>query len=163
MRPSVTDTTPLNYLVLIHAVEMLPKLLERVLIPPSVKAELSDSQAPAAVRAWVAQPPAWVQVVAVRNASDPSLVHLDPGERDAIVLAEEQNAALLLMDERDGATTARSRGLQVVGTLGILDSAAARGWIDLAAMFDRLRETSFRSPSGLMASLLDQDAKRGGR
>ncbi len=63
------------------------------------------------VRSWMAEPPAWVQVVAVGNALDRSLVHLDSGERDAIVLAEEQNASILLMDERDGTATARLRGL----------------------------------------------------
>ena len=125
--------------------------------------ELSDSHAPTAVREWVSRPLAWLQVVGVREAPDHALSHLDPGERDAILLAEEQNAALLLMDERDGTVIARSRGLSVVGTLGILDAAAARGWIDLAVMFDRLQATSFRSPRRLMATMLEIDAKRNKR
>jgi predicted nucleic acid-binding protein len=36
----VSDTTPLNYLVLIEAVEILPRLYGRVLIPPAVREEL---------------------------------------------------------------------------------------------------------------------------
>src|SRR6266849_10752754 len=115
----VADTTPLNYLVLIDAADVLPRIYGRVLIPPSV---IADPDAP----------------------SDPSLSHLDAGERDAIALATEQ-ASVLLMDERDGTAVARARGLKVVGTLAVLDVAAAHGWIDLQTMFDRLRQTSFRS------------------
>jgi predicted nucleic acid-binding protein len=50
MPPIVADTTPLNYLVLIEAVEVLPRLYGSVLIPPSVLAELSDRYAPVQVR-----------------------------------------------------------------------------------------------------------------
>ncbi len=87
-------------------------------------------------------------------------MHLDDGERDAISLAAEQQASLLLMDERDGVAAARARNLEVIGTLGVLDIAAARGWIDLTAAFSRLRQTTFRSPQRLMAAMLEQDALR---
>jgi hypothetical protein len=38
--------------------------------------------------------------------------------------------------------------------------AAVRGWIDLPIVFDRLRQTTFRSPHRLMATMLEQDAHR---
>jgi len=160
MPPIVADTTPLNYLVLIEAVEVLPRLYGTVLIPPSVLAELSDPYAPGQVRAWMTQSCDWLRVVPLRAAADSSLMHLDDGERDAIALAVEQHARLLLMDERDGAAAARLRNLEVIGTLGVLDIAAARGWIDLPKMFGRLRQTTFRSPHRLMATMLEQDAQR---
>jgi predicted nucleic acid-binding protein len=69
-------------------------------------------------------------------------------------------AILLLMDERDGVTIARHRGLKVVGTLAALDLAAAHGLVELQTMFERLRATTFRSPVRLMASMLEQDAER---
>ncbi len=40
MQAIVADTSPLNYLVLIQAVDILPNLYRKVLIPPAVKAEL---------------------------------------------------------------------------------------------------------------------------
>jgi predicted nucleic acid-binding protein len=160
MSPIVADTTPLNYLVLIEAVEVLPRLYGNVLVPPSVLAELSDPHAPGQVRSWATQSRDWLRVVPLQTAADSSLMHLDEGERDAIALAEEQRARLLLMDERDGAAAARARNLRVIGTLGVLDVAAAHGWIDLPEMFGRLRLTTFRPPQRLMATMLEQDAQR---
>lgn len=155
----VADTAPLNCLVLIEAVDILPRLYGSILIPPAVKLELSDSGSPTQVRTWIHQPPAWLQVVSPSGPVDSSLAHLDPGEREAIVLAKNQDA-LLLMDERDGVTAARTHNLRVIGTLGALDIAAERGWIDLRAMFGRLRQTTFRVPHRLMETMLDQDAQR---
>src|SRR5579859_2183417 len=160
MPPIVPDTTPLNYLVLIEAAEVLPRLYGRVLIPPSVLAELCNPYAPAQVRNWAAQSRDWLRVLPLRAPADSSLIHLDDGERDAIALAEEQQVTFLLMDERDGAAAARARKLKVIGTLGVLDIAAARGWIDLPTMFSRLRQTTFRLPHRLMVTMLEQDALR---
>ena len=63
MQSIVADTTPLNYLVLIQAADILPELYRTVLIPPAVKAELAHANTPAVVRAWISQPPAWLEVV----------------------------------------------------------------------------------------------------
>jgi predicted nucleic acid-binding protein len=160
MQSIVADTTPLNYLVLIQATEILPNLYQKVLIPPAVKAELAHANTPDTVRAWISQPPTWLEMVSLKQPVDSDLSHLDAGESEAISLALELQAGLLLMDERDGVTLARQRGLKVVGTLAALDLAALRGLVDLQTMFDRLRETTFRSPLRLMASMLEQDAER---
>jgi predicted nucleic acid-binding protein len=160
MQAIVADTSPLNYLVLIQAADILPSLYRRVLIPPAVSAELAHANTPTAVRAWISQPPQWLEVVGLKQPVDPALAHLDAGEREAISLASELQAILLLMDERDGVIIARHRGLKVVGTLAVLDLAAGHGLIDLQIMFDRLRATTFRSPLRLMTSMLEQDAER---
>lgn len=160
MRAIVSDTTPLNYLVLIEAVAVLPRLYGSVLIPPAVQDELAHPSTPDAVRDWIGQPPSWLQIVALQQPVDPSLLQLDAGEREAISLASERQAQLLLIDERDGAAAARRRGLTVIGTLAVLDLAACHGWINLQTMFARLRQTSFRLPLRLMAQMLEQDARR---
>jgi predicted nucleic acid-binding protein len=36
----IADATPLNYLILIDQAELLPRLFDRILIPPAVFAEL---------------------------------------------------------------------------------------------------------------------------
>ena len=160
MRAIVADTAPLNYLVLIQAVDVLPQLYGRVLIPHAVKEELSHPNAPDAVRAWIVQPPPWLDLLSLTSPVDPAFSHLDAGECEAISLALEHRAVLLLMDDRDGAIAARSRGLTLIGTLGVLDIAAARGWIDLPTVFRRLNQTTFRSPARLMSAMLEEDARR---
>ena len=115
-----------------------------------MRAELAHANTPAIVRAWISQPPQWLEVVSLKQPVDSALAHLEAGEREAISLASELQAILLLMDERDGVTIARHRGLKVVGTLAALDLAAAHGLLDLQTMVDRLRATTFRSPFRLM-------------
>lgn len=53
----VSNTSPLNYLVLIQAVDVLPQLFGDVVLPSTVAAELLDPAAPARVREWIASPP----------------------------------------------------------------------------------------------------------
>jgi len=88
----IADTTPLNYLVLIDRADLLPQLFGLVLIPPAVLNELKQPEASEQVRDWVANLPSWLQVQSLRSAPDPSLDHLDLGEREAITLAEEVKA-----------------------------------------------------------------------
>ena len=53
------------------------------------------------------------------------------GEEDAIALAVELHADLILMDDRDGVAVARSKGFRVAGTLGILALAASHKLLNL--------------------------------
>ena len=47
MRLVVADTGPLNYLLLIEAIDILPKLFETILVPAAVHDELAHADAPA--------------------------------------------------------------------------------------------------------------------
>jgi predicted nucleic acid-binding protein len=52
----VSDTSPINDLVLIQQEILLPALYGRVVIPPAVYGELQRSHTPAEVRQWVVHP-----------------------------------------------------------------------------------------------------------
>ncbi len=159
MRPVVADTGPLNYLILIEAVDILPRLCSPILIPAGVRDELLHPKAPTPVRSWVGYPPAWLHIVSLESfrATEQSALH--HGERQAIALAVQQQAGLLI-DDREGVLQARKMNLEVIGTLAVLVRAAQRGWVQLPEMFRRLRATSFRSPVHLMARMLEEDALR---
>ena len=154
----VSDTSALNYLILIGAANVLPALFDQIVIPRSVETELLSPSAPRAVHQWIQTPPAWLEV---RSAAriDPDL-RLDPGEIEAICLAEELHADHLLIDEWAGRDAARRRGLQVIGTLGVLAQAAERNLLDLHHAFDQLKETTFRVDPALLDLLLAADRRR---
>ena len=82
----VADTSPLNYLVLIGSIDVLPELYERVLVPFEVIEELSAADAPAEVAVWVRSRPAWLEVQVVPWSGEPWLTELDLGEQAAIRL-----------------------------------------------------------------------------
>jgi predicted nucleic acid-binding protein len=58
----VSDTSPINYLCLIGATDVLPRLFDQVLIPTAVFAELSHPRAPEPVSQWLANMPPWIKV-----------------------------------------------------------------------------------------------------
>jgi predicted nucleic acid-binding protein len=154
----VSDTSPLNYLVLIGADQVLPSLFGRVLTPPEVLAEMQHAKAPPQVSAWAQNPPAWLEVRSPQKT--PQFPGLGPGESAAIALAQQEHAAALLIDERDGTAVARQLGLVVTGTLAILSLASEKGLLSLPAAFAALHQTTFRGPAQLMDELLRIDAAR---
>jgi predicted nucleic acid-binding protein len=158
MQVVVADTGPLNYLMLIDAIDLLPKLFDRIIIPAAVYDELIDNGAPAIVRAGFAQVPPWLEVSPNpdRSRDIAAATALDEGEGAAIALAVAIGADLILMDDRDGVAFARAHGFAVTGTLGVLDLAAQRGLIDLVQAFTRLKATSFHYRQGLIDALLAQ-------
>jgi predicted nucleic acid-binding protein len=143
MRLVVADTGPLNYLVLIDAIDLLPKLFDQVLAPQTVRDELSARRTPERVRTWITQAPGWLDIRPDSTlGSSREMMALDRGEQAAISLAIEVKADLLLMDDRNGVVIARQNGLAATGTLGLLDLAARQGMIDLTEAFERLKTTS---------------------
>ena len=154
MRVAIADTSPLRYLVLIGAIEVLPRLFERVFIPEIVHAELRHAHAPAMVRGWAEAVPSWLIVAPTPTVRDADLRLLDAGERAAIALAAEIHADFVLIDERAGVAAARARGLEVTGTLGLLARAARHGLTDLPTAFAALRATNFHVRQELLDALL---------
>ncbi len=85
---------------------------------------------------------------------------MDLGEKAAIALASANQPSVLVIDERAGTVIARSLGLSVIGTLGVLDEAARRKLISLPDAISRLKRTSFRYPKAIVQRLLEEDARR---
>ena len=135
----VSDTTPLNYLILIGNLDVLPSLFSKVLVTPAVIRELGHPKTPPPVSAWARNLPQWVEV---KTPQTDLRLGIGAGEDEAISLAVELGVAILLDDRRAGAA-AKSRGLVIFGTLAILNAADARGLLDFEAAISRLQGTSF--------------------
>src|SRR5271165_2727949 len=111
----VADTSPINYFVLIGQIDLLMQLHKRILIPLGVLAELERPRAPNLVREWIVSSPKWLEVRSPK--SNLILAQLDLGESEAIGLAAEVHAELVLIDEQAGRQEVVRRGLKVAGTL----------------------------------------------
>jgi predicted nucleic acid-binding protein len=158
--PVVSNTTPLNYLVLINEAAVLHEVYGRIVIPQAVIDELQHDETPAIVRQWTVNRPEWLEVRQISMAHDVALEELGAGEREAIGLAEQLGASAIILDERAARQEAARRGLLVTGTLGVLDKAAERGLLDLGEAFERLRQTTFRASQELYQRFLDRDVER---
>ena len=156
MQRVLADTGPINYLTLIGHIDVLPVLFQKVILPAAVRDELKNRRAPFVVQRWIAAPPPWAEVRAAPHVHDAAMETLDAGEKDAIALALELHADMILMDDREGVLVARSKGFRVAGTLGILAMAAAHGLLNLIEAFDRIKGTTFHYQKELMDQYLKQ-------
>lgn len=136
----VSDTSPVRSLAHLGHLSWLEDLFGNVLLPPAVANELIH-------------PPLGLHVVevyrvpflAVRSAENSERISelcstLDIGEAEAIALAEEVKADLILIDEAAGRAVARECGFPVLGTLGILLQAKRQGLCpEVRPQLDRLQ------------------------
>lgn len=155
MKTIVSNTSPIRYLTSIGEAELFPQLFGKILIPKRVYQELTHKNTPDIVRQLLTSLPVWVEVCEVKISKDnSSLVHLDAGEIEAIFLAEQKSADLLLMDEKKGRLAAKERDLTIMGVLGILELADRQPKIDLPQAIDKLLKTNIKISPSLVESLL---------
>ena len=140
----VADTSPINYLLLIDEIQLLPSLYGTIIVPRAVATELRDSDAPEIIKRWIASPPVWFHEHILSGPPRSGIPELDKGETEALELALTLKSELLLIDESKGRTAAIALNLQVRGTVGILIEAAVAGLVDLEESLDKLEATNFR-------------------
>jgi predicted nucleic acid-binding protein len=109
----ISDTSSITTLLQIGKAGLLRQLYDQVLIPESVRSELlvSHPSLPEFLRC---------ETVHDFRTVERLLVELDLGEAEAIVLALEQKADLLLIDERNGRRVALREGIPFTGLVGVL-------------------------------------------
>lgn len=156
----VSDTTPINHLILVGKIFILPELLGKVVIPTAVFEELQADKTPQEVKAFIENIPEWLEVKKPQFLFDEDLNDLDTGEREAITLAEELKADILLMDERSGREAAIRRNLPVAGTLSILERAAEKDLLDFAETLQKLKTNGFFVVPTLEKYFLERDENR---
>jgi predicted nucleic acid-binding protein len=135
--PIVSNSSPLIALVRIQRLDLVPALLQSVLIPAAVAREIAPS---------IPVLPPWVSVQPAvgRSAVPASRGRLGDGEWEAIALAVEVRASAIVIDDRPARRLAEAAGLNVIGTLGLLLEAKRAGHIrTIRAELDKLLETSF--------------------
>lgn len=139
----VSDTTPLHYLILLDRVNLLPEILGEIVIPTIVCQEMQAEKTPLKIKEFIAKRPEWLRIMPTTGIIDIELIEIDAGEREAILLAEELKADGILIDDQAGRLMAKSRGIFVIGTLGVLEIASLRGMIDFKDEIRRIRAAGF--------------------
>ena len=139
----VSNSSVIIALARICRLDLLEKLFRKIIVPEAVWREIAVEGKPGREKILRAG------FIHVKKADNKRLVALleefvDSGEAEAIVLALERNADLLLVDDKDARNLAKKLELQVMGTLGVIALARYKGLIPKAKpIIDRLVESSF--------------------
>jgi uncharacterized protein len=140
----VCNATPLIHLSRIGRVELLRELYTEILVPSAVLDEIIRDPSVALDAAFTS---GWLKRVSANNREQVDQIERDlggRGEAEVIAVALEIEGAIVLIDERAARTYARSRGLQVLGTVGAVLNAKRRGLIERATpLLDDLRRSGF--------------------
>ena len=151
----VSDTSPLTSLLQIGHEHVLVDLYGQVIIPEAVERELRHANS---------RLPPFLKVVAARDRQKVERLEgeIDSGEAEAITLAMEIGADVLLIDEKRGRGVALREGVPVVGLLGVLIVAKKKGLINsLEQILDDLAATAdFRLAPQLKSRALRETGER---
>jgi predicted nucleic acid-binding protein len=150
----VCDCSPLIALALCDKLDLLDTLFKTVVIPENVYLESTISGKPEAAKIAI-----WAQgkVERALNTSIQQVVNLNlgKGESEAIALYWEKSADYLLIDEQKGRQIASSKGIKIIGSLGILLLAKQNGLIgSLKPCLDILKNTDIHISTALYQRIL---------
>ena len=160
----VSNASPLINLARIGKLGLLRQLYGELVIPEAVRHEVivEGVGQPGAREVEVA---AWIETRAVTNRHLVRALQqeLDAGEAEAIALALEMGAELLLMDERVGRESARHLSVRYTGLIGVLVEAKHKGLISaVKPHLDTLRDAAgFRVSNALYMRVLQDEGKMG--
>lgn len=154
----VADATPLIALAKIEKLPLLKQLFGTIYIPPAVYAEVVTN-APQRPGASEVRRATWIETTPLQEISRLRYlrIELDPGEAEALVLAEELQADWVLLDESKARHMAEALDLSYVGTVGLLLFAKRRGYITtVRSLLDELCAKDFHLSDKIYQSILRQ-------
>lgn len=157
----VSNTSPIMNLAVVDLLNLLRQQFGEVFVPAAVIEELRlDTDYPGTDKIRQAISDGWLHQEVVENQQIILALkrELDNGEAEAIALALQLKADLILMDERDGRSVAKSMGLNPIGILGVLVRAKQAGTIQsVKEVLNKLRnEAGFYITDGLMQNILSE-------
>lgn len=151
----VSDSSSLIALSAAAHLDLLRRLYDEVVVPEAVWKESTMAHRPGAAAIRQAD---WIRIVPVANRAMIARLprKVGPGESEAIVLAMELDADVLLIDERRARKAALELGLPVTGILGVLLESKKRGLISaVKPVLDHLEAAvAFRLKRALYESVL---------
>lgn len=145
MAEFICNTSPLQYLHQIGKLDLIPRLIGRVMIPPAVAEELAEGRT-RGYNVPDARNLSWIEVRKPTSAAALPLARdLGAGEAGVLALALEQSDAVIIMDDEVGRKVARLLRLRMIGTLGLLLEAKRKGLITaVTPCLDEFARLGFR-------------------
>ena len=157
----IADTTPIITLLKLNRLDLLEKLFDTVGAPNAVYEELTSNMKYPSEAQIIAECHFLKRIEVSDRQSIKILrevVGLDAGESEAIALAEEKHADLLLIDERKGRRVAKQMEIKIIGTIGILLQAfdcKLLSQSEILSCSQKLRNSSIRISDSLFELILD--------
>lgn len=155
----VCNSSPLIHLAKIGKLELLEKFFDEILIPEAVYRECVIEGGMRDDVKRIADA-AWIRVVEIKDIELKKALNtiLDEGESEAIVLALQESAELILLDDYDAREFARTYELKITGTIGILIKAKHEGYVsNMGGLLEKLKETGFWLSDDLYFAILHDD------
>ena len=124
----ISNTTPLLSLLKIDKLNLLKELYGKIIIPEAVFREIENGKEKPYYKDLTKID--WIEIQKIKNKSSRAyFTDLDEGEAEVLILANEQNADLIIMDEIIGRRYVKHLGINLTGTIGVLLKAKNRGLI----------------------------------
>ncbi|MBR1598376.1 MAG: DUF3368 domain-containing protein [Lachnospiraceae bacterium] len=142
MRKVIVNTTPIIALADIGHLDLLRKIYGQIIIPNAVWQEILSEPA----KTLVKDNSDWILVHEIHDNTQKKMyrARLHDGEVEVMILAQEEQADLVILDDNAAKKTAKYLGFTVTGTLGVILKAKREGHIDLVKpLIDDLSSTGF--------------------
>ena len=158
----VSDSGPLIALAKVGKLCVLRELFGKVIIPRAVWMEVVERGKGKPGSEEVSSA-GWIEVVEVNDRLGVEILQqeIEIGEAEAIVLAKELNADIILLDEKIPRIIAKSLGLNVAGSLAVLFIARKKGIIDddLDALLREMKSKGVYFSEDVVRTLKERYAK----
>ena len=142
MRKVIVNSTPIIGLADIGRLDLLKQVYDQITIPQAVYDEIITPS----VKGQVDENSDWITVEKIQDSSQKRMYRakLHAGEVEVMILAQEQDADLVILDDNAAKKTAKYLGLNVTGTLGVLLRAKQEGHIEaVSPLMDALVKDHF--------------------
>ncbi len=128
MHKIISNTTPILSLLKINKLDLLKRLYGKVTIPNAVFQEIENGKEKQYYQDLTLL--SWIEIAEIKNPDSRAFfTDLDSGEAEVLILAKEQNADLVVMDEILGRRFAKQLEFNLTGTIGVLLKAKEKGLI----------------------------------
>ena len=158
----VSNSSPIIHLAKIGRLELLKGLYGKIIVPEKVYMECTDTAHFREEVELILQS-AWISKYLIKDYNLFRLLYseIDAGEAEAIVLALEQRADLLLLDDQEARNKARRLNLPITGTVGVLLKAKNEGLISsLDGEIQSLQASGFWLSNSLVHALLPSTSNK---